>query len=794
MVLQKKIWQKRKGTMSTTIDRIVKLKKIGPFKNFDAGGGVELSDVNLFYGYNGTGKTSLTRVLQCLNNGENVIKDAEGETVVDFTEAEISIKCNSNINGITSFGDSPIKNKIKVFNTDFIDNNLQLNKGKARKLFAILGEHNIATKTEIAKLEQNRDTYFNEKKQLKAQVDFDKASDEADSMKRNIATSIRTYLHIDNAQQYTIAHFKSDFSNYKDGQIITQKEADEAAHIYIAKPRPEIDQKYCDELDKACQILSLDKYKQIFLLLKTPIQRKTAQIKESVLQWLEQGMVLHDNEHDKCKFCGQVISKGFWEKRTETIKNLIKKDDVFEKQDEQLKSYFNEIKENIEFINSLSTKLPEASFLTRDTYQAYDQERQIFDGLIEEFVQLLQELLTNISEKTVNKDTIQIFEKEAELIASIIPLRDAAVNVKKAIEANNTLVKQAEFIKQRSKNIVVQFYIQENKKEIDKANKRVEDANTALITAKACLEKLDADIGMKRASLENQEENIKCINKLLCQLLDIGLEFTIKPGLDEYQLVRKIKDGPSIPARNLSEGEKNIIAFLYFLVSLESSSLQDKKNEIIVIDDPVSSLDSNNLFAVQNLVVSVLKGYGQKLFLTHNFYFFAKVRDSIRADIKANNMEPNDKMYMFELKKNAVDGSRIEKAGKYVKKHLSEYMSIIENLKDVLQRDTDEKDVTIGNLIRRALEVFLGFKDTDNDHDLFYKLKKRAGDNIKYQSILNMCNAFSHSEIGENADFSYMAGKEEVRTLFNFIKENDPDHFKGFGIRLNDAEEIPQNL
>ena len=776
--------------MSTTIDRIIKLKKIGPFKNFDDGTVVEFSKVNLFYGYNGTGKTSLTRVFQCLNNGENVIKDAEEEIVADFTEAEIAIKCNSNADSITSFGDSTVKTKVKIFNTDFIDNNLQLNKGKARKLFAILGEHNIATKKEIANLEQNREMYFNEKKQLKAKVNLDKSNDEADNLKRDIAATIRTYLHIDNSQQYTISHLKSDILKYKDGQNITQKEADEAAHIYIAKPRPEIEQRYSDELDKVSQLLSIEKYNQIFLLLKTPIKRKTAQIKENVLQWLEQGVVLHKDGHDTCKFCGQVMPNGLWEKRSETIKNLIKKDDVFEKQDEQLKSYFNETKENIEFMKGFSAKLPEASFFTSDTYKVYDQERQNFDGLVKDFVKLLQELLIKISEKNANKDTVHFFDKENKLREAIVPLRDAAVNVKKAIEANNTLVKQAESIKQRSKNTVVQFYIQENKKEIDKADKRVTDANTTFITTKACLEKLDADIGIKRASLENQEENIKRINKLLSQLLDIGLEFTIKPGQEEYQLVRKIKDDSTIPARNLSEGEKNIIAFLYFLVSLESSSEEDKKDEIIVIDDPVSSLDSNNLFAVQNLVVGVLKEYGQSFFLTHNFYFFAKVRDSIRADMRATNVDPKENLHIFELKKNSTNGSVIRKANKYVQKHISEYMSIIENLKEVLQGDIEEKDITIGNLIRRALEVFLGFKDINSEHKLFDKLQKYAGDNVKYQSILNMCNAFSHSEIGENADFSYMAGKEEVQTLFDFIKENDPKHFEGFGIKEQNAENV----
>ncbi len=774
--------------MSTTIDKIIKLKKIGPFKNFEPGVGVEFSEVNLFYGYNGAGKTSLTRVLQCLNNGENVIKDAEEETVVDFTDGEIAIKCNSNADSITRFADSTVKNKIKVFNTDFIDNNLQLKKGKARKLFAVLGEHNIVTKKEIEELELARASYFDEKKQLKDEVKLNGYITKAEELKKDIAARIRAYLHIESGPQYTIKHFKDDFIQYKDEKIITQKEADEAAHIYIAKPRPEIEQKYCDELDKVRQLLSIDKYKPMFLLLKKPIQRKSVQITESVLQWLEQGVALHNNEHDICKFCGQTISSELWTKRAETIKKLIKKDDCFEKQEEQLRLYYNEIKEAIEIISRIAAGLPEGVFLTCDLYQVYNKERQIFDDLIKDFESLLREFLAKISEKNVNKDIIQEFDKEDKLMEVVVALNKASANVKNAIDVNNALVKQRESIKQQSKDTVVRFYIQKNKEQIDAADNFVEEAKRTLMQTRVCLEKIDADIEVKRASLENQEENIKRINKLLAQLLDIGLEFTIRPEQNEYRLERKIKDGSNIPAKNLSEGEKNIIAFLYFLVSLEASSAEDKKDEIIVIDDPISSLDSNNLFAVQNLVVSSLKDYGQKFFLTHNFYFFAKVRDSIRADIKASDEDPNSKLRMFELKKNVVNGSVIEKAGKYVRKHTSEYMSIIENLKEILQRGTDEKDVTVGNLIRRALEVFLGFKEIDKDSDLFSKLKKRAGDNIKYQSILNMCNAFSHSVIGENGDFSYMAGKEEVQTLFSFINENDPEHFKGFGIRLEDVK------
>jgi wobble nucleotide-excising tRNase len=307
--------------------------------------------------------------------------------------------------------------------------------------------------------------------------------------------------------------------------------------------------------------------------------------------------------------------------------------------------------------------------------------------------------------------------------------------------------------------------------------------NALLETAKYTAQKFDESIRAKNAELENQEENIRRINGFLEQMLDVGLAFKIEPGSQEYLLERKISGMPNVPAKNLSEGEKNIVAFLYFLVSLDFSSAENKKDEIIVIDDPVSSLDSNNLFVLQNLVVKTLKAYGQQFFLMHNFYFFAKIRESLKANIKAAGNKV--KMEIFEIKSNKGTGSLIKIAGKYVKSHISEYMSIMEALHEKWKTMEEEKDVATGNLIRRVLEVFLCFKDTDKEHPLFYKLQNMAGDDVKYQSLLNMGNAFSHTEVGENADFSYVAGKEEIGVLFNFMNKNDPEHLNGFGIKLS---------
>ncbi|GHT04537.1 hypothetical protein AGMMS5026_07010 [Endomicrobiia bacterium] len=150
-----------------------------------------------------------------------------------------------------------------------------------------------------------------------------------------------------------------------------------------------------------------------------------------------------------------------------------------------------------------------------------------------------------------------------------------------------------------------------------------------------------------------------------------------------------------------------------------------KKNEIIVIDDPVSSFDSHNLFNIQELLTSSVIDYGQIFFLTHNFYFFAKIRDALEAKFKSqikNNAEPQTPVEIFEIENRKDSGSMLKPANKHIKTHISEYMSLIEKLKGIYNRKDDEKDLSTGNLIRRVLEVFLSFK-VPNKRSLYVKFQ-----------------------------------------------------------------------
>lgn len=773
--------------MTTQIDSIKSIKNIGPYKDFSQNPPINFSQFNLFYGYNGCGKTTFTRILHCLNEGKNKIETTDGEDLVNYSSGEINISCNPTEIPIKHFEQSPLKDKIKIFNSDFIENNLQLNLGKAKKLSAILGEHNIIIKKEIDSLETQKAGYYTKTRDLVAQQELDQAQEKDTNTKRLIASNIRASLHIDNAQSYTIKHFEADLKNRVEKIArITQEDAQKAADIYNAKIKNKIEPEYYRGLQDIIDTIKPDTYSGLLKILETPIHRNTTQLKEEVLAWVEQGVSLHTENHSLCQFCGQNISDMTWKQRYAKIQELIRKDDDFEKQEQQLVQYTEIIQKQKNTLDKFSLTLSEELFVTTELFQTYSQNKACFDAIFNEFNSKFSDLYNAIEEKNKDKTKKPPFDLDV-FLETVNKLSEVAQKVKMSIEKNNIQIEQIDQTKENNKKIVVNFYIQENQATLNQLKQQIAQKTKELESANQSVNLLTERINEQRALLENQEENIKRINKLLEKLLDAGLEFNIKSETEEYILERKIEGGKNIPARNLSEGEKNLIAFLYFIVSLESSSNESKKNEIIVIDDPVTSLDSNNLFVLQNLVVKTLKNYGQIFFLTHNFYFFAKIRDSINAELPKDR-DGNKPIRIFEIRKSNPKGACIQDACKYVKKHISEYMSIMDTLIQKYKDASSDKDVVTGNLIRRVLEVFLNFKDTNKEHLLFNKLQKLAGDNEKYQSLLNLANAFSHTdEVGERPDFSYVAGKEEIGVLFKFMQEKDSEHFSGFGVQLNET-------
>ena len=318
-----------------------------------------------------------------------------------------------------------------------------------------------------------------------------------------------------------------------------------------------------------------------------------------------------------------------------------------------------------------------------------------FDNRYQENLRLLDEFLARYK-KSANELFVPLQTTPVELYPQIDlkPYADKLAVLKAAIQAN------IETIKSKTENpasAVALTDIQpilEDLAEIINGFNSLIDANNAIVAAgptkrtectdavfsllsfmlkdviatyrksdgdmQAELDALDAEIKAHNATLDEIKTQLKTLrgktvetdtakDSINLMLRDSGMRgFSLEPkaGVDNVYEVRR-PDGTI--ADNLSEGEKNFIAFLYFyhLVHGSDSADGETREKIVVIDDPVSSMDSGSLFIVSTLVRQMIEicrnnadnrnrtaegNFIKQIFiLTHNAYFHREVSYSYVA-------------------------------------------------------------------------------------------------------------------------------------------------------------------
>jgi wobble nucleotide-excising tRNase len=130
----------------------------------------------------------------------------------------------------------------------------------------------------------------------------------------------------------------------------------------------------------------------------------------------------------------------------------------------------------------------------------------------------------------------------------------------------------------------------------------------------------------RREELKKIKVESRSISKFLKQM---GIEhFTVDINNEAQDENIIIKYNSSETDKNklrncLSEGEKTALAFAYFLSKFENErETEDKRREsVVVIDDPISSLDENRLYSTAFLIHNNFKNVKQLIVLSHNFLF-----------------------------------------------------------------------------------------------------------------------------------------------------------------------------
>lgn len=261
----------------------------------------------------------------------------------------------------------------------------------------------------------------------------------------------------------------------------------------------------------------------------------------------------------------------------------------------------------------------------------------------------------------------------------------------------------------------------------------------------------------------NIEEAIESIN---AGLLDLGIDdFEIKKHSDSlYRIVRS--DQAEDAFQTLSEGEKMIISFLYFcelcrgMISAEDTASQ----RIVVIDDPISSLSHIYIFNVGRLIKRLFfdsDRFEQVFVLTHSLYFFYELTET-------NHDRREKEQKIFRMIKNS-EGSQIQ-GMKYeeIQNDYQSYWGIV--------KDPNQPPALIANCMRNIVEYFFNFVKKRDLNNVFQMPELQDS---KYQAFNRYMNRESHS-LGQNIfdfkEFDYDIFREALRLVFE--KTGYSEHYK----------------
>lgn len=239
-----------------------------------------------------------------------------------------------------------------------------------------------------------------------------------------------------------------------------------------------------------------------------------------------------------------------------------------------------------------------------------------------------------------------------------------------------------------------------------------------------------------------------------------------------YAIIRS-----GVPAKFFSEGEATAIALLYFLKSLDDRRFA-LDSGVVVLDDPVSSLDSNALFLAFGFILERTNSAGQLFILTHNFSFFRQVRNWFH--------HLKEQARFFMLDSNLMEDARnstIRGLDPLHKDYESEYHYLFAR---VFQASTEsaaadmEHNYVLPNIARRMQEAFLAFRLPQASGNLRQQLKAVRFDEAKKVRILRFLHTRSHSiAVGQpEHDLTALAeGTAVFKDLLAMIESLDDKHY-----------------
>ena len=691
----------------------------------------DLGKLNFIFGSNGSGKTTISRVLEKPEN---------------YSSCDISWEGNIAI-------------ERRVYNSDFVEENFGPETGM-RGIFT-LGKEESDTKQKIKELEEKLKVLEDEKRKTEIII----SGEDGKSGKATELTSFRE-TYINKIWEETKSFRTGSIRDGLVGYLNSKTKFFEMALDQCKKNKVTLG-KY-DELERRAytvfagnhEILEeiptvnfscIEKMSDEQILSKKVIGKEDVDIGALIKKlgnsdWVQSGTKYLNDSDGLCPFCQQPLQENFRDQVEEYFDDTYSADllaidtikNDYQDESDRLEEQINDIlKRSSDKINN-------------------DELKQLATILVEIFKSNYKKLEDKKRTPSIPiklENYREIPEKIAELITT----------ANKEIKQNNTMVTNLKDEKEKLKREIWRYVVHTLKSEIDEYNteyqkrkKELSDLQQQNKTRTEEIQREKTELSMLQSKLTSVIPMRDEINQKLERFGFSG--FRLALGNDEHSY-KIIRENGVAAEKTLSEGERNFVAFLYFYALLKGSKDSTGRipSQIVVIDDPVSSMDSDVLFIVSFLIRDLysdicndIGNVKQLVLLTHNLYFHKAVSfsDGLKKYISKRmkywvTRKEDGKSELFPCENNPVK---------------STYEILWEEIRDASHNPKPVTKSSLQNTMRRILEQYYKYYGGMPLHEIPNKIKQE--DRGLARSLISWVNDGSHSFL----DDVYYTPYQEVST------------------------------
>lgn len=723
--------------------------------------------VNVIYGWNGSGKTSLSTLLEHVAARTPI---TEGEVTFEFASGSVT----------GDRLDTANVPDMRVFNQRFVERTIRAIDTGVDHIY-YLGEASIEKQERVERLrgELQRAREAAEALRLAQQT----AQRSADQFCTDRAKLIKELLLGSPAHaNYNRTRFEQAIASMRDansaGARLSENERERLQRERREQARPPVLAVTFNEPNLAALT-----NRAAAALARTVLSEALDELVQAphVASWVGLGLPLHsaDAHTSNCRFCGGTLT----DERRRALEGHF--NDAFKRFTGELATLRHEINAAVSTLAAIALPPQEA----------------IYDALHADYAAAALAIKAAVAQSSAYLQSLSgaVARKQAEPFAThalppgITDHPPEGGVLRRAMAALNEVIAE-----HGRRTATLNDRIQTACKRLERAavaeafdeHRRLVGAiptDAALEEAQRRPEAIDTEIkGLEREIIESRRPADELNADLRAYLGRGELRFEVRDT--GYVLLRAGQ-----PVQHLSEGEKTAIALLYFLKSLEDRSFR-RQESVVVFDDPVSSLDANNLFNAFSFMKERTKDCGQLFVLTHNFAFFRQMKNWVnhlnkrapRAEKTAAKPHQPIGRYFFLTTFPDSQGHRTAALGpidRLLQAFESEYHYLFRCVHREAHRTAGtDLDALYGlpNVARRLLEAFLAFKQPDKARDLHGHLDAVDFDAARKTRLLRFLHTYSHANlVGEpHHELHLLAEAPEVmRDLLDLIRAVDEAHY-----------------